>query len=89
MMVFANEKYGTLTIHNAPGLDSTHQYQLWLVKDGKRFNGGVFSVNEDGYGVLQISADLPLETYQSFGVTIEPFGGSAAPTGKKVFGSKS
>ena len=57
-----------------------------LVKDGKRSSGGVFSVQDNGYGVLKIDSPLPLIEYQTFGVTIEPFGGSPGPTGKKVLG---
>jgi len=33
-----------------------------------------------------VQANQPLDTYQSFGITIEPNGGSPAPTGKKVLG---
>lgn len=84
LMVFENEPYGTLVVEHAPPLDYEHQYQLWLIKDGKRTSGGVFSVYDDGYGVLQVEADYPLNEYQSFGVTVEPEGGSYAPTGKRV-----
>jgi anti-sigma-K factor RskA len=87
LMVFKDETYGTLTVSEAPLLDPGQQYQLWLIKDGKRRSGGVFSVGQDGYGVMQVSADSPLDSYQSFGITIEPLGGSPAPTGKKILGS--
>ncbi len=86
LMVFPNETYGTLVVKNAPPLQPGYQYQLWLVRDGKRSNGGVFSVSEDGYGTLEVTAKAPLTTYQSFGITIEPHGGSPGPTGKKVLG---
>ena len=86
LMVFKNEPYGTLVIENAPPLGPGQQYQLWLIRDGKRTNGGVFSVSRDGYGVLEVWAEMPLETFPSFGITIEPTGGSPAPTGKKVLG---
>jgi anti-sigma-K factor RskA len=86
LMVFADEKYGTLAVENAAVLDPTQQYQIWLIKDGVRTSGGVFSVNQVGYGVLEIWSDQPLQNYQSFGITIEPAGGSPQPTGKKVLG---
>lgn len=86
LMVFRNETYGTLVVENAPVLKPGLQYQLWLIRDGKRTNGGVFSVNEKGYGTLQISADQPLESFPNFGVTIEPAGGSPGPTGDRVLG---
>ena len=88
LLAFKGDIYGTLTVENAPVLDAGHQYQIWLLRDGQRTSGGVFSVNEDGYGTLMITADRPLDTFQSFGITIEPAGGSPGPTGKKVLGSK-
>jgi anti-sigma-K factor RskA len=88
LMVFKRETYGTLVIENAPPLKPGYQYQLWLVRDGKRTSGGVFSVSEDGYGTVQVISSQPLESYPSFGITIEPAGGSPAPTGKKVLGGK-
>jgi hypothetical protein len=86
LMVFDKETYGTLVVEHAPPLAQDLQYQLWLIRDGKRTNGGVFSVGKDGYGVLEVWADQPLETFPSFGITVEPAGGSPAPTGKKVLG---
>jgi anti-sigma-K factor RskA len=87
LMVFSNENYGTLVVENAPPLPEGYQYQLWLVKDDTRLSGGVFSVTEEGYGVLQIESDDPLESYARFGVTIEPWGGSPGPTGDRVLAS--
>ena len=86
LMIFENETYGTLVVENAPPLDPGLQYQLWLIRDGKRTSGGVFSVTEEGYAALQIDANQPLKTYPSFGVTVEPYGGSPGPTGQKVMG---
>jgi anti-sigma-K factor RskA len=86
MIVFPNENYGALVVKNAPALDSGHQYQVWLVKDGQRTSGGLFSVDSDGYGTLQINASRPLGEFQSFGITREPLGGSPGPTGPKVLG---
>jgi anti-sigma-K factor RskA len=86
LMVFSGENYGTLVVEDAPVLPEGKQYQLWLIKDGKRTSGGVFSVNEVGYGTLQITAVDTLDTYPAFGVTVEPAGGSPGPTGKKVLG---
>lgn len=86
LMVFKNEGYGSLSVEDAPILDANHEYQVWLIQNGKRTNGGVFTVNENGYGVLEIITNQPLENYQSFGITIEPLGGSPQPTGKKILG---
>lgn len=86
LMLFPDENYGTLVVEHAPALPEDRQYQLWLIHDGKRTSGGVFSVDRDGYGTLQISADRPLDMFSSCGVTVEPKGGSPGPTGEKVLG---
>jgi anti-sigma-K factor RskA len=78
--------FGTLVVDGLELLGKEQQYQLWLIKDGQRTSGGVFSVGENGYGMLEVKSPLPLIQYQSFGITVEPFGGSPGPTGKKVLG---
>lgn len=86
MIVTASGYYGTLVVDGLPDLGAKQQYQLWLILDGQRTSGGVFSVDTWGYGAMVIDAPLPLDTYTDFGVTIEPAGGSPRPTGDKVLG---
>lgn len=78
--------HGTLVVDQLPELDEAHQYQLWLIEDGQRENGGVFSVSQEGYGSVWLDSPRPLASYSAFGVTIEPAGGSPGPTGQKVLG---
>lgn len=78
--------YGTLVVEQLPALGESQQYQLWLIKDGQRTDGGAFSVNKHGYGSMEIWSRQPLGSFGSFGITIEPFGGSPGPTGDKVLG---
>jgi anti-sigma-K factor RskA len=77
---------GTLVVDSLPPLDEARQYQLWLIQDGKRSNGGVFSVLPNGYGTLAIYSEQPLNNFSTFGITVEPAGGSPGPTGDKVLG---
>jgi anti-sigma-K factor RskA len=79
--------HGTLVVDNLPPLEEDQQFQLWLVRDSQRASGGVFSVDEDGYGSVWVSSPEPLASYTGFGITIEPAGGSAGPTGEKVLGN--
>jgi anti-sigma-K factor RskA len=88
LVISQNGEYGTLIVDNLDALDNDHQYQLWLINDGKRSSGGVFSVNSDGYASLPIYGPLPLNHYQAVGITIEPAGGSPKPTGAKVLGGE-
>lgn len=75
---------GALIVDRLPQLDAARQYQLWLVKDGQRTSGGVFSVDEIGYATLEVYSAQPLNSYTSFGITVEPAGGSPGPTGERV-----
>jgi anti-sigma-K factor RskA len=84
LVISGDGEYGTLVVDGLPELDQARQYQLWLIRDEQRTSGGVFSVNPEGYGALLISSDDPLSSYPSFGITIEPAGGSPGPTGDKV-----
>jgi len=83
----ARNQQNLLVVHDLPSLPEAQQYQLWLIKDGHRTSGAVFSVSPAGYGWTEITAPLPLSDYASFGVTIEPAGGSPGPTGAKVLGT--
>jgi len=76
---------GLLVADDLPPLDESHAYQLWLISpDGRRESGGVFRVDDRGHGSLEIQSPGPLQQYAAFGVTIEPAGGSPAPTGPNV-----
>ena len=79
---------GLLLVSDLPPLPQDEQYQLWLIKDGQRTSGAVFSVLVEGMADVQVISERPLASYDSFGITIEPFGGSPGPTGRKVLGGK-
>jgi anti-sigma-K factor RskA len=88
LVISRDGEHGTLVVDGLPTLDDAHQYQLWLIHDGQRTSGGVFSADEEGYGSLWIYAPEPLISYEGFGVTIEPAGGSPGPTGERVLGGQ-
>lgn len=89
MLVLSSDgDYGVLIVDGLPNLTEGQQYQLWLIEDGERTSGGVFSVNEDGYGSIVVTSVQPLIKYGAVGITIEPSGGSPGPTGEKVLGAE-
>lgn len=88
LIISSDGEYGTLVVDMLPALDKKYTYQLWLIRDGTRTSGGIFSVSDEGYGVIEIESALPLDQYPAFGVTIEPAGGSPGPTGEKVLGGE-
>lgn len=84
--VAANGRNATLTVTGLPDLSPEQQYQLWLIQDGQRESGAVFSVSGDGSASVTVTAKRPLTDYAAFGITIEPAGGSPGPTGDRVLG---
>jgi Anti-sigma-K factor rskA/Putative zinc-finger len=75
-----------LIARDLPPLKANRVYQLWLLREGVRDNGGVFQVDPRGFGMLHIQAPLPFATYRAAGITEEPSGGSPGPTSPRVIG---
>ena len=86
LVISPDGQNGSLVVDQMPALEDNQDFQLWLIKDGERTSGGVFHTYSNGYGVLWIHAEQPLISYDEIGLTIEPSGGSATPTGDKIMG---
>jgi anti-sigma-K factor RskA len=84
ILVREDDPTGTLVVDGLPDLGPEQQYQLWLVRDEIRVSGAVFSVAEEGFTSIMVSAPEALPLYTRFGITIEPAGGSPGPTGDGV-----
>jgi anti-sigma-K factor RskA len=74
---------GCLVLQGLPALAADQVYQVWLRNSYEHSSGGVFEAR-NGNGWVMVRAGEPLENYDAVGVTIEPRGGSAAPTGPPV-----
>ncbi len=81
-------KLALLCVYALPQLEPDKTYQAWLVRDGQRVSAGTFGVNPNGYGVLVIDSSVPVSEYQQLGITVEPAGGSPAPTTPRVMGGE-
>jgi anti-sigma-K factor RskA len=86
VIIGADGLNGVLVVDRMPPLAPGQEYQLWLERDGQSTSGGVFPVDESGYRGVRIAAADSLFEYTAVRVTIEPAGGSAAPTGEQVLG---
>ena len=86
VVISADGDEGALVVDGLPPLGDDQQYQLWLIRDGQRTSGAVFSTDEESYGGTRIRAPLSLLEYSAVGITIEPAGGSPQPTGPRVLG---
>ncbi|RIK44108.1 MAG: hypothetical protein DCC55_03585 [Chloroflexi bacterium] len=67
-----------------PVLEPDQVYQLWVTQAGERQSAGLFTVDQNGTGVLIFPANQPLDQLDSMGITTEPAGGSPGPTGPPV-----
>ena len=82
------EPHAVLIVQDLPPLQRDRAYQLWLGwGDRQRDNGGVFRVDEQGFGLIRIAAPRPFTAYQRVGITEEPAGGSPGPTSPRVIGA--
>lgn len=71
---------------NLPPLSSTKQYQLWLSRrdDPKVVSGGAFASDDNDRAVIEFSDSELINNITALAVTVEPAGGSSAPTGPRV-----
>jgi anti-sigma-K factor RskA len=76
-------KVACLVAQRLPAVRNDQVYQVWLVHGGEHTSGGVFEARE-GNGWILIRSTEPLANYDFVGVTIEPRGGSAAPTSRPI-----
>jgi hypothetical protein len=88
LLLRATTPEAVLIVLDLPVLQPDRAYQLWLVRDGGRDNGGVFQVDARGFGILRIQAPMPFASYQRVGITEEPASGSPGPTTARVIGGK-
>lgn len=73
-----------LALSNLPALPANQTYQLWLINGATPESAGIFQTDAQGTAnvLLKLGASIP--TYQVAGITIEPAGGSATPSGKPI-----
>jgi anti-sigma-K factor RskA len=86
VVISADGDHGVLVVEGLMPLGESEQYQLWLIRDGQRTSGAVFSTDEHSYAGTRIRAPRSLLDYSAVDITIEPAGGSSWPTGKPMLG---
>lgn len=84
MVVSRTESRAVLLALNLPPLPDDKAYQVWLIKDGLKYSGGLFKVDSTGYGQAVIIPVVPFTEIDALGITIEPARGSTGPTGASV-----
>ena len=82
----SDRNIAALIVWNMPQLSEDQTYQVWLIDpQGERVSAGVFSPKtSEAYTTQVITGEKGFSNYVGIGVTVEPIGGSAQPTGERV-----
>jgi len=77
---------GVLFVHGLSPLDPNHTYQVWLIPaSGSPQSAGVFQVPQNqSTSYLSIRSPVPIQDFSNIGITVEPSGGSQAPTTEPI-----
>lgn len=81
-----SEKNLVVQVHKLPGVEGSQVYQVWLLKNGTRENGGIFKPDENGSGILTYQL-AEGQTFDQIGISVEPDANSSQPRGEKIAGS--
>lgn len=78
-----NDTSAVVVISGLPPLEPGQTYQVWLIGDAP-VSAGLLTVDENGQSVLIITSEEAIGSFNSLGISIEPEGGSAAPSDQIV-----
>lgn len=81
IVVDKDDNEGVLAVRGLKKLGLDQRYQLWLKKGDELQSGGLFAVNEDGYGSLLIKIPGGFRGFRTFSISVEPADGSVLPRG--------
>lgn len=85
---YQHDNRALVVLHGLPPLTADQTYQLWLIPAaGAPVPAGELAVQSLDVNRQQVTlpdVNLAYQTYQKIGITIEPAGGSLAPTGALV-----
>lgn len=84
LMWNAESETGLLYVKGFAPLPEDRTYQLWLTREGVRFDVGTFRVDENGDGMLMFRSDQSIDVFTWAWITDEPLEGSAEPTGPVI-----
>ncbi len=77
-------EYALLYVKDFPPLQPNQSYQVWLERGGQQTSAGLFSVDDDGLGILTFRTSMPIPSFDSVEITTEPAEGSSHPTTSPV-----
>lgn len=79
-----NSRSAVLIVGGLDLLEPGVIYQVWLIDGNGPTSAGLLAVDENGQGLLIVNSDVPINSFNALGISIEPEGGSPQPTGDIV-----
>jgi anti-sigma-K factor RskA len=79
-----NEQSAVLIISGLPKLEANKTYQVWLGNGGTMVSAGLLSIDANGQGVVVVTSEESIGSFNQLGISVEPEGGSPQPTGDIV-----
>ena len=73
-----------LVIVGLTPLEAGKTYQVWLIQGETPVSAGLLKVDANGQGVLVVSSETPIGSFDALGISVEPEQGSLQPTGAIV-----
>jgi len=73
-----------LVIVGLTPLEAGKTYQVWLIQGETPVSAGLLKVDANGQGVLVVSSETPIGSFDALGISVEPEQGSPQPTGDIV-----
>lgn len=84
LLVGADGRTAILLTQDLLPLSANQTYQLWYIGSEGPVSQGIFAVDNQGSGRLQVVSEVPAQAFDAIGVSIEPALGSLQPTGDIV-----
>jgi anti-sigma-K factor RskA len=78
------EQTAVLVISGLPKLEANRTYQVWLGSGGTMVSAGLLAIDENGQGVVIVTSNESIGSFNQLGISVEPEGGSQQPTGDIV-----
>ena len=78
------EESAVLIISGLPKLEVNKTYQVWLGSGGTMVSAGLLSIDANGQGVVVVTSNESIGSFNKLGISVEPEGGSPQPTGDIV-----
>lgn len=71
---------GAVIVRGLQALPDDQAYQVWLVQDNVAISLGVFQVDAAGNGAFVFQSPVPIDQFDTIGISPEPIDGSETPT---------